>query len=67
MLSCWRADPKERPPFSDLVNTIEFILTKMADYLDIREFPLILDDDSEENIDSTEKNNSMVDVMETPL
>ena len=76
MMSCWRADPKERPSFSDLVHTIEFILTKVADYLDINEFPLILDHDkvplildhdNEDNTDSTEQNNSMVDVMETPL
>ena len=65
MLSCWSADPKERSPFSDLVNTIEFILTTVADYLDINEFPLILKHDSEGSIDNMEKN-VMVDILETP-
>ena len=65
MLSCWSADPKERSPFSDLVNTIEFILTTVADYLVINESPLILNHDSEGNTDNMEEN-VMVDVLETP-
>ena len=68
MLSCWRADPKERPPFSDLVNNIESILTKVAQYLDINEYTLMLDHSSEDKSDNQEnENNSMVDLTESSL
>ena len=40
MLLCWRGNPEERPPFADLVITIESILTKVADYLDFNDFVL---------------------------
>ena len=54
MLSCWKADSKERLSFADLVNAIELMLTKVADYLDINEFTLALDHSSEEENDNTE-------------
>ena len=43
MLSCWRADLKERMMFADMVNTIESILTKVAQYLDFNNFVLTVD------------------------
>ena len=43
MLSCWKADPEERMTFADLVNTIESILTKVAQYLDFNDFVLTID------------------------
>ena len=55
MLQCWRADPKERPSFSDLVITIESILTTMSDYLDITNFVLVADSSGEEKTGDTEK------------
>ena len=55
MLSCWKADSEERLPFSDLVNAIEQMLTKVADYLDINEFTLALDQSNGDKNDNTEK------------
>ena len=65
MLSCWIADPKERPPFSDLVNNIECMLTEVAQYLDMNEFTLILEHSSEDMSNNKEKINSMVDLTES--
>ena len=55
MLSSWNADSQERLPFSDLVNAIELMLTKVADYLEINEFTLALDHATEDKCDSSEK------------
>ena len=49
MLLCWKADPKERMTFAELVTTIESILTKVAQYLDFNDFFLTVDIKSEEN------------------
>ena len=66
MLSCWKADPKERLPFPDLVNAIELLLTKVADYLDINEFTLVLDHNTDESeSDNANRNNSIVDITES--
>ena len=49
MLSCWKADPKERMTFADLVTTIESILTKVAQYLDLNDFVLTIDTKDKKN------------------
>ena len=51
MLSCWRADPKERITFADLVNTIESILTKVAKYFNFNDFVLTIDTKDKRNTD----------------
>ena len=38
MLSCWDADPKQRPTFVQLVTTITSVLDPLADYLDVTTF-----------------------------
>ena len=67
MLSCWKADSEERLPFSDLVNAIELMLTKVADYLDINEFTLALDHNSVNKSDNTEKSSDIVDIVESAM
>ena len=49
MLSCWKADPKERMTFAELVTTIESILTEVAQYLDLNDFFLTVDIKDEES------------------
>ena len=43
MLSCWKPDPTERMTFADMVNSIESVLTKVAEYLDFNDFVLTID------------------------
>ena len=38
MLSCWDADPEQRPNFAQLVTTITSVLDPLADYLDVTTF-----------------------------
>ena len=38
MLSCWDADPEQRPIFAQLVTTITSALALLADYLDVSTF-----------------------------
>ena len=38
MLSCWDADPEQRPTFAQLVTTITSVLDPLADYLDVSTF-----------------------------
>ena len=38
MLSCWDADPEQRPTFAQLVTTITSVLDPLADYLDVTAF-----------------------------
>ena len=38
MLSCWDADPEQRPTFTQLVTTITSVLDPLADYLDVTTF-----------------------------
>ena len=38
MLSCWDADPEQRPTFAQLVTTITSVLDPLADYLDVNTF-----------------------------
>ena len=38
MMSCWDADPEQRPTFAQLVTTITSVLDPLADYLDVSTF-----------------------------
>ena len=38
MLKCWNSDPKERPSFSALVNSITGFAEKTAGYLDVSNY-----------------------------
>ena len=38
MLKCWNSDPKERPSFSALVNSISGFAEKTAGYLDVSNY-----------------------------
>ena len=38
MRSCWDADPKKRPTFSQLVTNITSSLNSLSDYLDVSTF-----------------------------
>ena len=40
MLQCWNSSSDERPTFSELIVTIENILTSMANYIDFNQFTL---------------------------
>ena len=44
MLQCWNSSPDERPTFSDLVVTIENMLTSMANYIDFNQFTLAVEE-----------------------
>ena len=55
MLLCWRANPKERLPFADLVITIESILTEVADYLDLNDFVLSINITGDDKTDTDGK------------
>ena len=55
MLSCWKANPKERMTFADMVNSIESILTKVAEYLDFNDFVLTIDTKGKENTDKEQQ------------
>ena len=67
MLSCWKTNSKERLPFSDLVISIERVLTTVADYLDINEFTLAPDHSTEDKCDNAEKSNSIVFIMDSSM
>ena len=34
MMSCWKSNPEERPPFSNLVQSVEDIIKPLAKYMD---------------------------------
>ena len=34
MISCWKCNPDERPTFSDLVQSVEYIMKPLANYID---------------------------------
>ena len=34
MMSCWKCNPEERLPFSDLVQSVEDIIKPLANYID---------------------------------
>ena len=44
MLQCWNSSPDERPTFSNLVATIENLLTSMANYIDFNQFTLEIEE-----------------------
>ena len=35
MRKCWRADPAERPTFSELVSTLDRLMTSVAGYIEV--------------------------------
>ena len=35
MKKCWRADPAERPTFSELVSTLDILLKSVAGYMEL--------------------------------
>ena len=53
MRSCWDADPKKRPTFSQLVTNITSSLNSLSDYLDVSTF-------------LTEEQEIETDVIESP-
>ena len=55
MLLCWRANPKERLLFADLVITIDSILMEVADYLDLNDFVLNIHVTGDDKTDTDEK------------
>ena len=50
MLSCWDADPEQRPTFAQLVTTITSVLEPLADYLDVTTFITREEQDAETTI-----------------
>ena len=34
MMFCWKSNPEERPPFSDLVQSIEDMIKPLDEYMD---------------------------------
>ena len=44
ILQCWSSSPDERPSFSELVITIENMLTSMANYIDFNQFTLAVEE-----------------------
>ena len=44
MLQCWDSSPDQRPTFSNLVPTIENVLTSMANYIDFNQFTLEIEE-----------------------
>ena len=40
MLQCWNSSSDERPTFSELVVTINNMLTSMGNYIDFNQFTL---------------------------
>ena len=50
MLSCWDADPEQRPTFAQLVTSITSVLEPLADYLDVTTFITREEQDAETTI-----------------
>ena len=49
MTHCWIESPDNRPQFTDLVQTIDEMLTSMAGYLDFNTFNLNVISNSNDN------------------
>ena len=40
MMSCWKSNPEERPPFSDLVQSVEDLIKPLAADVTVCSFSL---------------------------
>ena len=61
MLQCWEFDPKNRPTFSNLVQSLSQSLETMAGYMDIGAFGVIIPDPSKTVASNPEASDEPID------